>query len=116
MFTSTGAGGADRLDEAICARRVETSVRKAFSSSCIPRTYDQSLSTWLASLELTSSPSGPLRADMLWVLEWLCEGVCLAAACKPNRPSGEVIPGGGGSWGTPGCGRGRPSVGAWFDD
>lgn len=35
----------------------------------------------------------------------------------PNRASGEVIPGGGGSWGAPGCGRGKPSVGgAWFED
>jgi hypothetical protein len=43
-FTSTGGGAVDEFVDAMCARSAATSVRRPAISSCIERTYAQSLS------------------------------------------------------------------------
>ena len=69
-FTSTGAGAVVEFVDAMCARSAATSVRRPTISSCIDRTYAQSLSIWLASPADNSGPSGPsFGAGRLWVLE-----------------------------------------------
>lgn len=68
-LTSTGAGAVEELVDDMCARSAVTSLRSPVISSCIERTYAQSLSTWLES-PLASGPSRPgLGRDKLWLLE-----------------------------------------------